>query len=53
MNSGTIERDIKNLSKHGVTLGLEEKIHVELACIQLQLEMACEEVYFWGKIEGK
>ena len=44
---------MKNLSPNGVTLNIDEKMQVTLALTQLQTEMNFEELYFWGKVEGK
>jgi hypothetical protein len=41
------------LAPNGVTLNIEEKMQVILALTQLQIEMNFEELYFWGKVEGK
>ena len=45
--------NVKNLAPNGVTLNIEEKMQVQLALTQLQGEMNFEELYFWGKVEGK
>lgn len=45
--------NLKNLAPNGVTLNIDEKMQVTLALTQLQGEMNFEELYFWGKVEGK
>ena len=46
-------QNLKNLAPNGVTLNIDEKMQVSLALTQLQAEMKFEELYFWGKVEGK
>lgn len=53
MEFKTLSHNIKNLAPNGVTLNIEEKMQVMLALTQLQSEMNFEELYFWGKVEGK
>ncbi len=45
--------NMKYLAQNGVALNTEERIQLSLAIGQLQCEMNFEELYFWGKIEGK
>ena len=45
--------NMKYLAQNGVTLNTEERLQISLAIGQLQCEMNFEELYFWGKIEGK
>ena len=53
MEYQTLALNLKNLAPNGVTLNIEEKMQVQLALTQLQGEMNFEELYFWGKVEGK
>ena len=53
MEYKALANNIKNLAPNGVTLNIEEKMQVRLALAQLQGEMNFEELYFWGKVEGK
>ena len=53
MELKTLSANLKYLSSNGITLNIEEKMHVMLALSQLQCEMNFEELFFWGKVEGK
>ena len=53
MNITTLGQDAKHMTPNGFCLNPEERVHVRLAIMQLKGEMALEEAYFWGKIEGK
>ena len=53
MEYKSLTQNLKNLSPNGVTLNIDEKMQVTLALTQLQTEMKFEELYFWGKVEGK
>lgn len=46
-------QDLKYLAGNGVTLNMEEKMNSMLAISTLNQEIKFEELYFWGKIEGK
>jgi len=52
MELKTLSANLKYLSPNGITLNIEEKMHVMLALSQLQCEMNFEELFFWGKVEG-
>ena len=45
--------NLKYLAPNGVTLNIEERMHIGLALSQLHCELKFEEMLFWGKIEGK
>ena len=53
MNIESLSDDLCHLTVNGVSLAPAERMQVQLAITQLQLEMKLEEAYFWGKIEGK
>ena len=44
---------IKFVQNDGSTLNVQEKQDIELALNQLQIDMQCEELLLWGKIDGK
>ena len=44
--------EIKNFKHNGVTLNLDERMQLEMALMTLQAKNDCEELQFWGKIEG-
>ena len=46
-------QDLKYLAGNGVTLNVEERMNVGIAIATLGQEIQFEELYFWGKIEGK
>jgi hypothetical protein len=53
MELKTLSANLKYLTPNGITLNIEEKMQVMLALSQLQCEMNFEELFFWGKVEGK
>lgn len=44
---------LKYLAPNGITFNPEEKMNVSLSLQQLQCELNFEELYLWGKVEGK
>ena len=44
--------EIKNFSHNGVTLNLDERMQLEMALMALYEKEQCEELTFWGKING-
>ena len=44
--------EIKNFRHNGVTLNLDERMQLDMALSTLQARIECEELQFWGKIEG-
>ena len=53
MEASTICENLKYLAENGVTLSIDERMHLELALVQLQEKLCFEELQFWGKISGK
>ena len=53
MEYKALSSNLKHLAPNGVTLNMDEKMQVGLALTQLQTEMQFEELYFWGKVEGR
>lgn len=53
MEYSKFSSNLKYLAPNGVTLNTEERLQVTMAIGTLQCEMNFEELYFWGKIEGK
>ena len=53
MEHTRVIQELKYLSTNGVTLNPDEKMNVTLSLQQLQCELNFEELYLWGKIEGK
>ena len=48
-----IADNLKYLNENGVTLSIDERMHLELALVQVQEKLNFEELQFWGKISGK
>ena len=53
MEASTICDNLKYLAENGVTLSIDERMHLELALVELQEKLSFEELQFWGKISGK
>eukprot|EP00347_Sterkiella_histriomuscorum_P023716 403333631 len=47
-----LHEEIKNLKFNGLTLNLDERVQLEAAIMKLQTTWRCEEMQFWGKIQG-
>ena len=45
--------DLKYVEVNGVTINLEERSRIDLACMQLSADVNEGCIYFWGKIRGK
>jgi len=45
--------DVKYLASNGIVLNIDERMNIGLALGQLAAEIPFEELFFWGKIEGK
>ena len=53
MELSKVAINLKYLAPNGATLNTEERMHLQCALATLQCEMSFEELYLWGKIEGK
>lgn len=53
MESSSLDQQLKYVNLNGVTLNIEEKLQLQLAFQQLQNDFKLEELFFWGKINGK
>ena len=53
MEATCIADNLKYLAENGVTLSIDERMHLELALVQVQEKLKYEELQFWGKISGK
>lgn len=55
MEVARLQSDLKYVEINGVTLSIEEKIQIDLACQTLQTELPAHagSLYFWGKVRGK
>lgn len=53
MEAGKLEEQLRYVNKAGVTLNTEERMQLEYALSTLQSSLHFENLYFWGKIEGK
>lgn len=53
MEASRFHTDMKYLASNGVTLNVEERMNVSLALMTLGCEIPFEQLFFWGKIEGK
>ena len=53
MEFTNLDSSLKHLSVNGVCFNIEEKLKIKLALQQLQCDCHPEEIYLWGKIEGK
>jgi len=53
MDHTRVAKELKFLAPNGVTLNPDEKLNIGLALQQLNCELNFEELFLWGKIEGK
>ena len=53
MEVSRLSNDIKYVEINGVTINLEERSRIDLACMQLDSDVNQGPIYFWGKIRGK
>ena len=53
MEVGRLSSDMKYVEINGVTINLDERSRIDLACMQLSNEINQGTIYFWGKIRGK
>ena len=53
MEVGRLAADLKYVEVNGVTINLEERSRIDLACVQLNADINQGPIYFWGKIRGK
>ena len=48
-----LSSDLKYVEVNGVTINLEERSRIDLACMQLNADVNEGSIFFWGKIRGK
>ena len=48
-----LSSDLRYVEINGVTINLEERSRIDLACMQLSSDVNEGTIYFWGKIRGK
>ena len=53
MEVSRLSSDLKYVEINGVTINLEERSRIDLACMQLGSDVNQGAIYFWGKIRGK
>ena len=53
MEVSRLEGDMKYLGINGVTLNIDERCRLDLACTQLKGDIKAQTIFFWGKIRGK
>lgn len=53
MEVSRLSNDLKYVEINGVTINLEERSRIDLACMQLETDVNQGPIYFWGKIRGK
>lgn len=53
MEASKLGEQLPYVNKAGVTLNTEERMQLEYALSTLQSSLNFENLYFWGKIEGK
>ena len=53
MEVSRLSNDLKYVEINGVTINLEERSRIDLACMQLDSDVNQGSIYFWGKIRGK
>jgi hypothetical protein len=53
MEISRFSNDVKYLASNGIVLNIDDRMNIGLALGQLASEIPFEELFFWGKIEGK
>ena len=53
MDAESLDSSLKYINLNGVTLNIEERLHIKLSLQQLQNDLHLDQVFFWGKIIGK
>jgi len=53
MEASRLSSDMKYVEINGVTVNLEERSRIDLACCQLEADINQGTIYFWGKVRGK
>ena len=53
MEASRLSSDLKYVEINGVTINLEERSRLDLACTQLAGDINQGTIFFWGKIRGK
>ena len=53
MEVSRLASDLKYVEINGVTINLEERSRIDLACLQLSADINEGQIFFWGKIRGK
>jgi len=52
MDAESLDSSLKYINLNGVTLNIEERLHIKLSLSQLQNDLHLDQVFFWGKIIG-
>jgi len=52
MECSRLSSDLKYVEINGVTINLEERSRIDLACMQLSSDLNQGTIFFWGKIRG-
>ena len=52
MEVSRLASDLKYVEINGVTINLEERSRIDLACMQLASDVNQGKIFFWGKIRG-
>lgn len=52
MDAESLDSSLKYINLNGVTLNLEERLHIKLSLSQLANDLHLDQVFFWGKITG-
>ena len=53
MEVSRLSADLKYVEINGVTLNVEERSRIDLACQELAASIGQGQIFFWGKIRGK
>ena len=53
MEVETLSNHLKYINLNGHTFNPEEKMHLKLALDTLSIQFPFDQLYFWGKIQGK
>ena len=53
MDISKLASELKYVEINGVTLNIDERMRLDLGCMELANEIKVNKMYFWGKIRGK
>ena len=53
MDCCKLASELKYVEINGVTLNIDERMRLDLGCMELANDIKADKMYFWGKVRGK